>query len=267
MNPLNRPGEELQLLIQTRINDDLWRSMLGDLPCADSSRACVLQLQERALANNPTLKTLTTSILEINEKIEEARSANQTAVNISIFRPLVQQFLTVTTTQEAGQPRRRGLIENVLGIFTDPIGSINDILSSIGIPLLESLTGTNPQAQRNSIAITDLETKTVRLEQGRAELALSIRDKITLATLDFEQASREFQISQEIALRSEQQHEIFTLSYRFGGGNTQQFLGQQNSIDRSRASVYREWTKVQRQLELLRIMVFPQRPGELAAGD
>jgi hypothetical protein len=65
-----------------------------------------------------------------------------------------------------------------------------------------------------------------------------------------------------IALRSEQQHEIYTLSYRFGSGNTQQFLSQQNTLDRSRASVYREWTKVQRQLELLKIMVFPQAEEE-----
>jgi hypothetical protein len=251
------------MLIQTRINDDLWRSMRGRLPCADSSAACVLQLQERAIANNPTLRTLGSSIEEINEKIDEARSANQTAVNLSIFRPLVQQYLTVTVTQEEGQPpRRRGLIENVLGIFTDPIGSINDILGLVGIPLLEGLTGTNQAAQRNSILIGDLQTKVAQLEQGKAELALTIRDKITLAVLDFEQASREFQISQEIAVRSEQQHEIYTLSYRFGSGNTQQFLSQQNTLDRSRASVYREWTRVQRQLELLKIMVFPQAEEE-----
>lgn len=72
-----------------------------------------------------------------------------------------------------------------------------------------------------------------QLEQSRAELALTIRDKRTLATLDFEQSAREFQISQEIALRSEQQHEIFKLSYRFGSSNTQQYLAQQNTLDRS----------------------------------
>ena len=53
----------------------------------------------------------------------------------------------------------------------------------------------------------------------------------TLKFSPYEQALREFQISQEIAMRSEQQHEIYTLSYRFGSGNTQQFLSQQNTLD------------------------------------
>ena len=261
INPLSRPGEELQLLIQTRINDDLWRSLRGRLPCADSTAACVLQLQERAIANNPTLKTLTASIEEIKEKVETARSANQTSVNLSIFRPLVQRYLTVTTTQEPGQPpQRRGIIQNILGIFTDPIGSLNEILGIVGIPLLEGITGTNQQAQRNSILIGDLQSKVAQLEQARAELALTIRDKVTLATLDFEQSAREFQISQEVAERSQQQHEIFKLSYRFGNASTQQYLAQQNSLDRVRLSVYREWAKVQRQLQLLKILVFPQQP-------
>ena len=101
----------------------------------------------------------------------------------------------------------------------------------MGIPLLEGITGRNQAAQRNSILIGDIQTKVAQLEQAKAELALTIRDKVTLATLDFEQAAREFQISQEIALRSEQQHEIFKLSYRFGQQSTSQYLAQQNSLD------------------------------------
>lgn len=240
------------------LDDELWRSLRGELPCADSRQDCTKLLQDLAILNNPTLKILDESIAEINQKVEQARSNNQTAVTLSVFRPLVQRYLSSSVVQEQGQqPRRRGLIENILGIFTDPIGSLNEILGLVGVPIFDAVTGTNPAQQRNTILIDDLQTKAVELQQNREELALRIRENVTLSLLDFELMVSEFVTSKELAIRSQQQHEIFTLSYRFGGQSTQQFLAQQNSLDRSLAQTYSAWIKLQRQLQLLKSMVFP----------
>jgi hypothetical protein len=247
-------------ILEMPIDDTLWQSIRGELPCADSGEKCMEVLQTLSIENNPTLRILDESIAEINQKVIQARSNNQTAVNLSIFRPLVQRYLSSSIVQEPNQqPRRRGLVENILGIFTDPIGSINEILGLVGVPLFDAITGTNPTQQRNTILIDDLQTKAVQLQQNREELALQIKEKVVLSLLDFQVTIGEFLNSRELATRAQQQHQIFTLSYRFGGQSTQQFLSQQNALDRAKLQAYQDWIKLQRQIKILENMVLPEQ--------
>jgi hypothetical protein len=43
-NPLNPIGNDLDLLIQTEINDDVWAAMMGELPCLEATETCVREL-------------------------------------------------------------------------------------------------------------------------------------------------------------------------------------------------------------------------------
>jgi hypothetical protein len=51
----------------------------------------------------------------------------------------------------------------------------------------------------DAIAISDLQVKSAELQQGRAELANKIREQVYLAAFGYDEAAREFQISQEVA--------------------------------------------------------------------
>jgi hypothetical protein len=259
-NPLNSAGDELERLIQTRINDDMWKSMKGKLPCVDTSVACVEQLQQLAIANNRTLREIDTSIEEINTKIEEARKANKKAVELSIFRPLVQSYLQLqTVTGSNGQTQRRGFLNRILGIFVNPVDSINEVLSLVGIPLLDRITGTNAEAQRNAIAISDLQVKNAELMRGRADLAEKIRESVALQVLDFDTAAREFQISQVIAQREAVRMQLIEVGYRFGEGNTEGYLGQLSAMDGKKAATLRSWTQMRSRLERIKLLVLGER--------
>lgn len=258
VNPLNSAGDELERLIQTRINDDMWKSMLGRLPCVDTSVACVGQLQQLAVANSPTLRELDTKIEEINARIEEARARNQSAINLSVFEPLVQSFLTieqVPSTTLGQPPQKRGFIDKVLDIFTSPVQSFNDILSLIGIPLLRNIAGGNDQAQQRAIAISDLQVKVAELQRGRADLALKLRETVQLQVLDFDTAAREFQIAQAIAQREQVRMQLIEVSYRFGESNTENYLTQLSGMDAQKAATLRSWTQMRSRLERIKLLV------------
>ncbi len=44
-NPLNPAGDSLDKLIQVQFNDDVWKTMLGELPCLEATESCIGQLQ------------------------------------------------------------------------------------------------------------------------------------------------------------------------------------------------------------------------------
>jgi len=240
------------------MNDDLWKAMQGSLPCLDVSSGCVRSLQDKAIANNVTLKEMDKAVEEINNRINEARKTNQKTVTLGIFRPVVQAYLKVDTpaaTAANPNPQPRGFFSRILNVFRNPLGVVDEVLGLIGIPLFEGVTNTNSEANRNSIAIADLQTKVAQLQKGRAELAEKIRDSVQTQVLDFDAAAREFQLSQELAKRGSQRLQIIQLNYKFGEGTSESYLAQLSAQDEKKGSTLRAWTRMRSQLERIKLIV------------
>lgn len=241
--------------------------MISPLPCLDTTSACIQQLQNLSVSNSPINKKIEESIAKIEEKIEEANKANKLSINLAVFEPALQYFLKqngATTTATPGQVSTNsgGLLNNVLGIFTRPVGLINDLLNVIGIPLLRNFTGGTEQNKQAAIAISDLRVKTEELRKSKEEIAIKTRDSVLFSVLEFDVRSREFQIQQAIAKRELQRFELYKVGYRFGQSSTEAYLGQQSSLDKQKASVLREWSQMRSQLEKIKLIVLAQKEEE-----
>ncbi len=245
--------------------------MISPLPCLDTTSACIQQLQSLAVTNSPINSKIQESIDAIETKIEEATKANKLSIDLAIFEPALQYFLRQngtgqTTAQTAGQTGQTaattntgGLLNNVLGIFTRPVGLINDLFNVIGIPLLRRYTGGNQENKQAAIAISDLRVKTEELRKSKEEIAIKTRDSVLFSVLEFDVRSREFQIQQAIAKREIQRFELYKVGYRFGQSSTEAYLGQQSSLDKQKASVLREWAQMRSQLEKIKLIVLAQK--------
>jgi hypothetical protein len=252
-NPLNPLGDNLDLLIQTQINEDLWASMMGDLPCLDPTTECIAQLQTMAVENNLALTIIQERIDTIEMRIDEARSLNQQAVQIDIFDPLLTRYL------QFDEASGRGFLDNLFGIFTDPLSAINEILSLIGMPLLRGVTNTNARAQQTALAISDLQVKVTQIEQEKRKMAEALREQVMLEVLEFDATRREFQISQEIARRATTQHRLLEIDYRFSDQiDSVTYLGHLSQLDRQKADTYRAWARLRTRLARIQMMVLGQ---------
>ncbi len=271
-NPLNPAGESLDALIQMQVNEDLWSTMMGELPCLEATEPCIRQLQEMAIGNATALRAIDERIELINEKIDQARANNQQTINLGIFEPALQYFLKVEdlpavaeTRDSAGniitpaQPtRRHGFIDRVVDLFSGgTLSTINDILSVIGIPLFQAIAGGSSETQQREIAIADLQFKIAEIENKRGELAEQIREQVTLQVLDFDTIRREFQVSQEVAKRDTLRLAILEQNYRFavGGMDTPQYLREISSLDQQKAETFRAWAKLRSQLVKVKLLV------------
>jgi hypothetical protein len=58
----------------------------------------------------------------------------------------------------AGQPQRRGIIENIAGILRGDVGIINGLLSVIGVPFFQGTQGGDSEAQNRAIAFIRCQT-------------------------------------------------------------------------------------------------------------
>jgi hypothetical protein len=165
-NPLNPAGDSLDSLIKMRVNEDLWRSMLGDLPCLEAADECITKLQSLAIQNSRELKAIDERVEAIKQKVEEARKNNQKTVRLGVFEPLVQSWLTLENVpvQPGQSPKRRGILDRVFGLVSEPLSGINEILSLVGVPLFRNVTGGDAAAQSRAIAIGDLQVKLAEIE-------------------------------------------------------------------------------------------------------
>lgn len=244
-------------MIQLRLNDDLWQGLLGDLPCLEATDTCIGQLQKLAIDQSKTLKAIDERIEVINSKIEEARKNSQKTIALGVFEPLIQSYLRLEDVplQQGQAPRQRGLLDRVFDFFVRPTGAINEILSLIGVPLFRNLIGGDPAAQSRQIAIADLQVKVAEVEKQRSDLADKIREQVVLQVLDFDVLRRDFQIAQEISKREGLRHRLIEVGYRFGQGETTQFLGNLNALDRQKAETFKTWTRLRSQLARIKLLV------------
>ncbi|WP_242034249.1 hypothetical protein [Richelia sinica] len=259
-NPFVRP--DIDKLLTDQFNDDMWRIMRGALPCLEISASCLEQLQTKAVSQSTLLKELDTRIQEANDKIAEAQSRNAKTVRLSILTPALQYLLGPTPT--AGQPQQgRGLIDNLLGIFRGETGLINGLLNVIGIPLFQGSQGANTEANRNAIAISDLQIKVAELQRARAQLADTTREKVAIALVKFDEARTDFQVAQVVGARAVDQFKVFELRYIRGNNDTESYLAKQSQLDKTKADTYSAWAKMRRSLFEIKLLVLGVKDAEL----
>ena len=255
-NPLNPIGDNLDLLIQTQINQDLWAAMMGDLPCLEPTTECIRQLQEMAVGNNLGLAIIQERIDGIDQRIDEARSRNQSAVWMDTFEPLMSRYLTYEQVMVGGRPQQRGFFDRLLSAVSNPFNAINEALSLIGIPLIRGATQTNARAQQTAIAISDLQVKVAQIEQEKRKIAETLREQVALEVLEFDATRRDFQISQEIARRATVQHRLLEIDYRFGTRiDSVTYLGRVSQLDQTKATTYRAWARLRTRLARIQMLV------------
>lgn len=268
-NPLNSLGNDLEQLLTTQINDDLWESMLGDLPCLDSSIECVAQLQAMALSNHRSLVAIDQRIELVEARIDEARANNRRSVTLGSLTPYLESLVRLDIEQEqvlepnllTGQlqivteRREIGFFQKLARAIANPLQAINTALSFIGIPLFNGSFRIGNEAQQRDIAIADLQVKVAAIGAEKQKIEDTIAEQVVLQVLDFDVYRREFQISQEIARRQVIQNQLFTIDYRFGNYDTNQYLGQLSAIDRSKADAFRAWAKLRGQLTRIKLLV------------
>ncbi|YAF99284.1 MAG: hypothetical protein AB3A66_27980 (plasmid) [Nodularia sp. CChRGM 3473] len=260
-NPFNKPS--IDAILEREFNDDMWRLLRGGLPCLETSAACLQQLQDRAVAQSPLLREIDNRVAEANEKISEARARNQKSIRLGVLTPALQYLLG--PAPQPGQPQQRGngLIDNVLGIIRGDTGLINGLLRVIGVPLFEGTQGGNAEAQRNAIAISDIQVKVAELQRGRAKLADEIREKVTLSLVKFDEARTDFQTAQVVASRAIDQFKVFEIRYIRGNSDTETYLLRQNSLDNTKAQTYRAWAKMRRSLFEIKLLVLSIKDAEI----
>lgn len=260
-NPLNPAGDSLERLIQTRMNDDLWQTMLGELPCLSATESCIKQLQETAIGKSPLLREIDSKIEEANNRITEAQRQSKRSVLLEILSPALQNYLTfqvgpgyIAAPNTIPITKENPLAKIAL-IFTNPTRAVNELLSLFGLPLFANWLGGSPAAQQRAIAIGDLQIKVAELQRSRAELAEQVREKVLLATLDFDTLRRDFQISQEIARREILRTRINEVGYRFGQGDTSTYLANLSGLDRQKAQAFKEWARLRSQMVRVKLLV------------
>ncbi|MCG6135193.1 MAG: TolC family protein [Nostoc sp. LLA-1] len=260
-NPFNKPS--IDAILEREFNDDMWRLLRGGLPCLETSAACLQQLQDRAVAQSPLLREIDNRVAEANEKINEARARNQKSIRLALLTPALQYLLG--PAPQPGQPQQRGygLIDNILGIIRGDTGLINGLLRVVGIPFFEGTQGGNADAQRNAIAISDIQVKVAELQRGRAKLADEIREKVTLSLVRFDEARTDFQTSQVVASRAIDQFKVFEIRYVRGNSDTETYLTRQNQLDNTKAQTYRAWAKMRRALFEIKLLVLNIKDAEI----
>ncbi|BAZ36621.1 hypothetical protein NIES4101_25400 (plasmid) [Calothrix sp. NIES-4101] len=260
-NPFERPN--IDTLIQKQFNDDMWRLMKGALPCLETSANCLEQLQVKAVSQSPLLKELDTRIAEANEKINAAKAQNKKSIRLGVLTPALQYLLGPTVNPGQRQPAGTGLIDNIAAVIRGDTSILNGLLRVIGIPLFEGSQGGNADAQRNAIAISDLQIKVAELQRGRAKLADEIREKVAAALIRFDEARTSFQTSQVVASRATDQFKVFELRYTRGNSDTETYLSRLNSLDNQKAQTYQAWAKMRRSLFELKLLVLSVKDAEI----
>lgn len=253
-NPFINP--ELEDLIEKEISEDVWSALQGELPCAIASTQCIEKLQGRAISSSRLLRDLDQKVQEASDRIDDAKKKNLDSIAVSTFSPFLQTFLYSTLG-----PVSNGVENPVNNPFRLIFGNLFSTFLGQGIGSLfnwQSVTATDAQQSR-SIQISDLQIKVAELQRNKAEIADRLRERVTIEALKLEQYARNFQIEREIAKRDKQRLEITKVSYKFGEGDSKQYLYDLSRYDRQKATTWRRWSQLRSQLVLVKILVLGER--------
>ncbi|WP_245587538.1 hypothetical protein [Cylindrospermum stagnale] len=259
-NPFKLP--DIDKILQSEFNDDLWKLLKGGLPCLENSAVCLAQLQEKAIAQSPLLKEMDARIGEANERIAQAQARNRRSIQLSIFTPGLQYLLGPTPQAGQAQSQGNGLIDNVLKIIRGDTGLINGLLNVVGVPFLQGTQGGNADAQRSAIAIGDLQIKVAELQRGRASLADLTKKEVALSLSKFDELRVGYQTQQIVLTRSVQRFKVYELRYIRGNSTTEDYLLKQNQLDNEKAQGYRAWASMRREIFNLKLLCLGVKEAE-----
>jgi hypothetical protein len=197
----------------------------GSMPCLDSTAACITQLTQLAIANNPTLKSLTSQIDLATENIKTANAGSN-----NIFRQ-IQPFLPIV-----GVP--------LLGIGGGGIGAI-----------INTLGGNSRTDQTTAQTNADLQIKVGQLERTKLETTDKIKDSVAQEVIRFDELRLQAETSAAIANREASRFKVLEVGYRLGQGDTASFLDRVNALDRVRIGVSADKGKMRSQAVKVRRIV------------
>ena len=249
-NPFINP--ELEDLVEKQISEDVWDGLKGELPCAIASTDCINQLQGQAVSSSKLLRELDQKIEEANGRIDEAKKLNLDSIAVGTFSPFLQTFLYSSLG-----PVSNGVEQPVNNPFRLIFGNLASALLGQGLGNLfnwSAIAATDAQQSR-SIQIGDLQIKVAELQRNRAEIVDKLRERVTMEALKLEEIARDFQIEREIAKRDKQRLEITKVSYKFGEGDSRQYLSELSNYDRQKAATWKQWSRLRSQLVLVKLLV------------
>jgi len=110
--------------------------------------------------------------------------------------------------------------------------------------------------ERFAIAISDLQIKVAELQRARAQLADTIREKVAVALVKFDEGRTDFQIAQVVGARAIDQFKVFELRYIRGNNDTEGYLSKQSELDKVKANTYGSWGKMRRFLRSASLSLF-----------
>lgn len=238
--------------MEKQISEDVWETIVGELPCSRATTDCLNELQNKALQSSKLLREIDTKVEEATERMEEAKRRNLDSIAISTFSPFMQTFLYSTLG-----PVSNGVESPVNNPFRLIFGNLASALLGQGLGRLfnwSAIAATDGQQSR-AIQIGDLQIKIVELQRNRAEIADKLREKVVKEALKLEGYARNFQINKEIAKRERQRLEISKISYKFGEGDSEKYLAKLSAYDKQKATTWRSWSRLRSQLTIVKILV------------
>ena len=170
----------------------------SEILCLNSSKQCVEQLTELAIANSFKLQ--------------------QSAERIA----LIEQRLAVTEERIDYTSKRKWTNY----ISTNPVNIIQNLFGGGGMQR-DNLAIANLE-----IRTADLIAAKAELERQQEEEKLEIEDEVLNLLLDYEAKERKHELLLSQLETLEQQREVMRIAYRYGRGSTSQLLGIENRRDR-----------------------------------
>lgn len=170
-----------------------------EIPCLNSSKPCVEQLTELAIANSFKLQ--------------------QTAERIA----LIEQRLAVTEDRIDYTSKKKW----TNFISSNPIDIIQNLFGGGGVQR-DNLAIANLE-----VRTADLLAAKAELERQQSEEKLEIENEVLNLLLDYEAANRKHELLTSQLETLEQQREVVRIAYRYGRGSTNQLLGMENRRDRT----------------------------------
>ncbi|PSB05392.1 hypothetical protein C7B62_25260 [Pleurocapsa sp. CCALA 161] len=186
----------------------------------DSSRECIKQLTEKAIANSPELVTLDEQIALIDKRLVVAGER--------IEHTSKKRWTNYLSTDP-------------LRIAANVFGGGDVQKDNIAIADLE-------------VKSAELEAYRANLHRRKAEIKSELNEEILSLVLDYETAEREYVLAQSKLATYNQQRQLIEIDYQFGNGSTTQMLSmwqQGESLEADVIQVENKKTEIIRKIQQL----------------
>lgn len=214
--------ENLDDKLDNREATEQFELLKGDLPCLDSKPECIAQLEQLAIANSPELRAIETQIASSSEAVKLAKVQGQGSFTESIA-PYVAAIAPILL--QNSKPLAQGEIR---------IGLDSRLLFEALPTIIAGRATSDANQTRNSQANADLQIKLAQLEKTKAEIAISIKGKVTDAVILFENLKDDADLQTTIVRREAVRGKLIEIGYRLGESSTIDQIARLNDFDRKK---------------------------------